>query len=147
MLQTFANRGVCNYTDRYQDACPANGDSNMHEVAIADQLLESAVSSMHENGGNRITRIRVDIGHLSGVVPSALEFAFSCLKENTPAESAVLEINCVSERYVCQQCSKPVERNTPEYVCPFCGSGNLTVSQGYELHLSSLEIETDDEQE
>jgi hydrogenase nickel incorporation protein HypA/HybF len=120
---------------------------NMHEVTIAENLLETALAHMRENGGHSITRIRVDVGHLSGVVPEALEFAFSCLKEQTPAETADLEINALVPEYLCAGCGQTIQPAGQDEMiveCPFCESRHLTVVKGYELNLSEMEIETDE---
>lgn len=119
---------------------------SMHEVTVAETLLETVLENMRENGGRRVIRIRVNIGHLSGVVPDALEFAFSCLKEKTPAETADLEINHLVPAYLCNGCGQtiqPAGQDDMILECPICNSRHLTVIQGYELNLSEMEIETD----
>lgn len=96
---------------------------------------------MNQNGGSRITSLKVQVGHFSGVVPDALEFAFSCLKKDTPAANALLEILYLFPKYVCGHCNQLVEEKEMVIECPFCHSCELSLTQGYELHLASMEIE------
>jgi hydrogenase nickel incorporation protein HypA/HybF len=113
----------------------------MHEATIVQSLLDAAVDCLHDNGGKRITGVRVLVGQLSGVVPEALEFAFSCMRKGTPAEDAALEIRFLKAQYLCGSCNGSIENEDGCVQCPFCLSLDLSVSQGFELHLESVEIE------
>ena len=52
----------------------------MHEVGIMEGALDMARRLMEKRGGNRLRRVYMTIGSLSGVVPEALQSAFLALK-------------------------------------------------------------------
>ena len=115
----------------------------MHELSIARNLLDTVLDNLRKHQATSVVSVKVDVGHLSGVVPSALEFAFSCLKEETPARDARLEINYIMPQYVCRSCNEVTEPDEPICRCPNCSDFKLEVRSGFELNLVSMEVDTD----
>ena len=50
----------------------------MHEVGIMEGALDMARRLMEKRGGNRLRRVHMTIGSLSGVVPEALVCGAGC---------------------------------------------------------------------
>jgi Zn finger protein HypA/HybF involved in hydrogenase expression len=63
----------------------------MHEVAIARELLETAVRSAEAAGLERVTRLQVELGREAGVAPDALSLALQIVGEGTIADCAAVE--------------------------------------------------------
>lgn len=85
-----------------------------------------------------MSRVKVRVGALSGVVPEALAFAFEVMSRGGIAEGAVLEVEEVPSRIRCDDCG--VFEDTPFLVCPRCGKLAELLS-GRELEIVSMEIE------
>ena len=64
----------------------------MHELAIAESIIETALDLLKKRNADRITEIGLRIGRLSDVVPDALEFGFDACKRETPLADAKLSI-------------------------------------------------------
>ncbi|MDH3302927.1 MAG: hydrogenase maturation nickel metallochaperone HypA [Acidimicrobiia bacterium] len=64
----------------------------MHEVSIAQAVLAEVTASAESHGVDRVGRITLRIGRLSGVVESALRFGFELVAENSVAEGAELVV-------------------------------------------------------
>lgn len=62
----------------------------MHEAKLCLSLIDLALERLSE--GERIVRLRVAVGALSGVVPEALSGAFPICADGTPAEGAFLAL-------------------------------------------------------
>jgi hypothetical protein len=60
----------------------------MHEMSIAQSVLDIAFSEMEKRAARRVQKIKIRIGEFSGVVKEALEFAFDVLTPDTPASGA-----------------------------------------------------------
>ncbi len=60
----------------------------MHEVGIMQSALDIAEQQAQAAGATKIHEIRLRIGQMSGVVPEALQHAFTVLKDGTMAEEA-----------------------------------------------------------
>ena len=67
----------------------------MHEMAIAEGILDIALDYAHENKAQRIDRIHLLLGELSGVETEALSLAFSSMQRGTIAENAGQPEECL----------------------------------------------------
>ncbi len=117
----------------------------MHEMGITQGILDASIEAAQNAGGVRITEIRVSVGELTEVVEYALQFAFDALTPDTMAEGAVLTVNMIPARSRCNDCGTEYDHDRFQMVCPQCDSFNITLLQGRELQIDS--IETDDEAE
>jgi hydrogenase nickel incorporation protein HypA/HybF len=61
----------------------------VHELSITRNVV-AIVSERAE--GQRVTRVRLEIGRLSAVVPDSIRFCFDICAQGTPLEGAELEI-------------------------------------------------------
>lgn len=112
----------------------------MHEVSIMQCVFEIALTHLRREKATHICRLQLRVGALSGVVPAALEFAFDALKANTPAAHASLDVEYVPVRFYCSTCSIEFGGEDVAELCPTCGSPDVSVCQGRELDVVSLEV-------
>ena len=114
----------------------------MHELSIAVSLIEAAEERAAAEGAERIARMFLRIGPLSGVVPEALMSAFELAAHATMAEGAVLEIERVPISVFCAECEREVVVGSAySLACPDCGRPTSDVRSGSELEFTSMEIE------
>ena len=113
----------------------------MHEMAIAQSVLDIAFGEMEKRAARRVQKIKITIGEFSGVVKEALEFAFDVLTPDTAASGAEVEIEVVPLTADCAQCG-PVRcrLNDLNLICPTCGS-TLRISGGREMRVEYLDID------
>lgn len=112
----------------------------MHEVSLMEQTLEIALENAHQQGANKINRLKMRIGEMSGVVPEALEFAFDVVTEGTIASGAILEIESVPVICYCGHCQQEFKPADLFYQCPQCEQLSSQVRSGKEIELTSLEL-------
>ena len=112
----------------------------MHEVGIMQSALDIACEWAERHGANRISCLCLRVGALSGVVPEALEFAFEALKQETPAETARLEVEYVPLLLYCPDCRHEFTTDGYEYLCPDCGRLDTEIRQGRELEVARVEL-------
>jgi hydrogenase nickel incorporation protein HypA/HybF len=110
----------------------------MHELALADAIVAIAVEHAR---GRRVAKVEVQVGHLRQVVPSALAFAFELVADGTVVEGAELEIEVVAARVACRRCAAESRATEFPLVCADCGSLDVDVIAGDELHVEALELE------
>ena len=115
----------------------------MHETSIALSLLNSLSELAEKERAKEVTKVRVRIGKLSGIVVDSFVFAFNALKPNYPKLGrAELLVEEVPSRYRCLDCGNEFEVETiyfPE--CTRCRSVNLKLISGEELEVVDVEIE------
>ncbi len=116
----------------------------MHELAVAQSLVEIVEQEARPYGGARVTRIWLRIGRLSAVVPDALRFAFDVITRGGIAEGALLEIEEVPLRIRCHQCREVFVAEDPFMICPRCEGVDVEMVSGRELEIRSMEIDDGD---
>jgi hydrogenase nickel incorporation protein HypA/HybF len=111
----------------------------MHELSITRSVV--AIVS-EQAAGRRVTRIRLEIGRLSAVVPDAIRFCFEICAAGTPAAGAALEIIEIPGLGCCNDCGARVRLNAPAGRCPRCGTASLRLIAGQELNIKEMEVES-----
>ena len=111
----------------------------MHEVGIMEGALDMARRLMEKRGGNRLRRVYMTIGSLSGVVPEALQSAFLALKDSYAAQDADLDVAWVEAVCRCDACRADFSFTEHGYICP--GEPALAILRGQELELTRVEWE------
>jgi hydrogenase nickel incorporation protein HypA/HybF len=117
----------------------------MHELSIAQSIIEIAEVKAREGNSQYIQVIKVRLGEFTTVVREALEFAFEVARRETLAENARLEIEIVPMVARCVACgsvTNPVREVC--LLCPQCGLP-LEVVSGEELQVEYIEIESEAE--
>ena len=114
----------------------------MHELSIADAILDAVRKEAENHPGAHIAKVGVRIGALSGVVPDALSFGFECLVKGTDLEPLALVIEPVPRRQRCPSCESVFEVREDNLACPQCGSRDTLFAGGDEMDLAYLEVES-----
>jgi hydrogenase nickel incorporation protein HypA/HybF len=109
----------------------------MHELSIAASIADIA---LRHAAGRPVSRVEVKVGHLRQVVPSALEFAFELVAQDTPLEGAELALEEVAVTVRCRTCGAESRVDGFPLICP-CGSAGVEIVAGEELTVESLDLE------
>lgn len=113
----------------------------MHEMAIAEGILDICLDTLKENGGSVVRSIQIHIGHMSGVEPEALTFCFDAVSKGTPAEKAQLEIELVPVTGYCLDCQESFRIDNYVFRCPTCEGQQVITEKGKELKVVSIDID------
>lgn len=109
----------------------------MHELSIT----RSVVAIVSERAaGQKVTRVRLEIGRLSAIMPDAIRFCFKVCAENTPLADAALEIDEIPGRGRCSNCGAEVELLALVGRCPNCGTASLRMIAGQEMIIKEMEV-------
>ena len=116
----------------------------MHEISIAQNIIEIAEAKAREENSRCIQVIKIRLGEFTTIVREALEFAFEIARQDTLAQTAKLEIEIVPMSVRCAVCG-PVTDPMREVclLCPRCGLP-LEVVTGEELQVEYIEVESED---
>jgi hydrogenase nickel incorporation protein HypA/HybF len=108
----------------------------MHELGIALELAELV---MQRAAGARVTRVVVEIGVLTAVLPEALDHCFSLACEGTPIEGAALSVVAEPARALCRACGTESRQASVIARCA-CGAWDFEWLSGSELRVRELEV-------
>lgn len=92
--------------------------------------------------GRRVTAVRVRVGALRQVVPDALEFSWTLLRDFEGLGDAELELELVPAQVSCRSC-RAASHITSRFsvACPQCGSADVEIVHGEEFLVTSIEID------
>ena len=108
----------------------------MHELSITKYLV--AVVEEHAQG-QRVKRVTLEIGKLSGVMADAIHFCFEACTENTLLARARLEILEPAGEVTCQRCRLEFSVQRLYEICD-CGSASLAIRSGDQLNIKEMEL-------
>jgi hydrogenase nickel incorporation protein HypA/HybF len=114
----------------------------MHELSIANSVLDAVRAEVQRRPGARLLRVGLRVGELAGVDPEALSFSFQVLVQGTEFEPATLEIESRPRRHRCTECNAEFTIEDYDTACPDCGASRTQCIGGDELELAYLELES-----
>src|SRR4051812_34926434 len=118
----------------------------MHEFSVMTYLLEAVEEQARQSGASKVLSINLTVGERAGIVEDSLSFYFDMLTPGTLVEGARLNITCLPIRFHCERCSSDYAPVGADFCCPRCAVIGQMVSDGSELLIDSIEIETEHQQ-
>jgi len=112
----------------------------VHELGVAGEILEVALSEADRHAAKKVTSIRLRVGVLRSIEPENLSFLFEHLARGTAAEGASLEIVEEPVRIECEACGVS-EARAFKYECPRCHGPIVSVTGGDSLLILSLDVD------
>ena len=117
----------------------------MHEISLVQGLLQQLHDIAAEHKTSKVTKVKMVIGPLSGVVVDSFQFGFDILiKEDDLVKDAELEIIIPEVSYRCSACGA-VEKTVGQRprTCTTCGDSIVIAEAGAgnDLILQQVEME------
>ena len=115
----------------------------MHELAIAQSIVEAIEAKAFECNAARVKAVRLKIGEASGIVTDSLAFCFEMITSLEPTlAGAQLLIDRMPHRAYCRYCA--CEFSIINYIaqCPACKEWSNEIVSGTELQILEMEFET-----
>ncbi len=115
----------------------------MHELSVAEALVQSLDRYQRENGG-KIKKLALSLGRLGGVDPEALQYVWPttlAMGGNPELAGCALEIELLPLSFVCRECGAKTQAEKLTLLCPGCNRESLVRDGGRELIMKHIEIE------
>jgi hydrogenase nickel incorporation protein HypA/HybF len=113
----------------------------MHEMSLAESVLQIAEQAAKTQGFVRVKAIWLELGALAQVEADAMRLCFDAVTRDSIAHGARLEIVSMPGSAWCIACCETVPMQALYDHCPRCGSGQLLVTGGQEMRVRELEVE------
>jgi hydrogenase nickel incorporation protein HypA/HybF len=117
----------------------------MHELSVCQSLLDQVARIAADHGANRVERVLLRIGPLSGIEAPLLRHAYPIAAAGTIAEDAVLDIEPAPVRVHCVTCGAETDATPNRLLCGACGDWHTRLVSGDEMLLASLELSIPEE--
>ena len=112
----------------------------MHELGIAENILEIVRRAVPDERTSAIGNIRLRVGPFAGVVPDSLKFCFAALSSDVGMTNAALRIEQTPLSALCRGCGNKSEVEKFVFRCSACGGVDLEIVSGNELEVVEIEI-------
>lgn len=113
----------------------------MHEVGIAQSILDAGRTEAAQLAGSQLKRIGVRIGVLCGVDLQALEFALMAIQAGTEFEGIQIDLQICLRKNRCSGCGHEFETELYSEPCPKCANPDVQLIGGTELELACIEVD------
>ena len=113
----------------------------MHELAVTESLLNTAVDYAQRNQATKVTDLYMVIGQLSSIVDDSVQFYWDIISKDTICEGATLHFERRPAVIKCLDCNTEYSIEPELTPCPACGSIKAKIISGEEFNLDSIEIE------
>ena len=110
----------------------------MHELGICDALLKMVRNIAAEESLEEITRITVEVGSLSGVVPAYMSDCWEAVTDGTELAEVEFVVEELEGTARCLDCGEEFPADSNRLRCPQCGGEKLTPLTGRDLTLKEI---------
>ena len=108
----------------------------MHELSLAQDILQAALTEAKKAGGRRIKEIHVKVREsIHHTEDYSLETCLEAIAKGTIAEGAEMKIVVVSPTLRCKECDFTFLAQESTLICPHCRSGELEELDAEEIDL------------
>ncbi|MBO4914088.1 MAG: hydrogenase maturation nickel metallochaperone HypA [Oscillospiraceae bacterium] len=111
----------------------------MHELGLIDALLRTVRRVCGEEKLERVDRIVLEVGELSGIEIPYLYDGFNAVAQGTEFEETELAVETVPGILHCNECDIDFPLKDQELICPECFGKNLSIVSGRDMTLKSIE--------
>ena len=119
----------------------------MHELSIAESILDAVRKELLGHPGARPVRVGLRVGVLAAIDVDSLSFCFEAILAGTEWESLTLDAKICPAKRSCLDCSNEFIVIDYNAVCPVCGGESTLAVGGDELDFDYLEIDSDETQD
>ena len=118
-------------------------DFIMHELGIAQNILDIVRQSVPDGRAADVRWIRVRVGQLSGIVPDSLEFCVGAILSGSDMPRAGLKMEIIPTVSRCRECGHRFSVEDFAFACPSCEGSDLEPVSGSELEIVDVELADD----
>lgn len=132
----------------------------MHEWALAEGVISTALEVAEENNAKSITKIKIKLGDLQQIDREIFENALDEISKDSAAEDSEIEIEMEGATLKCRVCGEEWDFDSEDltetesesihfvpdlahtYIrCPSCNSPDFEIKKGRGVWIDSVEIE------
>ena len=110
----------------------------MHELGICDALLKMVRGIAEEEALEEISRITVEVGSLSGVVPAYMADCWEAVTDGTELQGVEFVVEELEGTARCLDCGEEFFADVNRLRCPRCRGEKLTPLTGRDLTLKEI---------
>ena len=112
----------------------------MHELSTIYYVIETVEKLMEENDLTKVGSITLEVGEVSGIIPSYLTEFWQWARAKTDRfQDTELKIEQLKAVTYCQDCKQTYPTMQYGKECPYCHSGSTFLITGNEYNIKEIE--------
>lgn len=113
----------------------------MHELGVTFHIMDSLEKIAAENEVTQITKVTLELGEVSAVIPSYLTKCWKWAAAKRPLfEEAELVIETLPAVTFCRSCERRYPTVAYGKKCPYCESEDTFLIEGNECNIKEIEV-------
>lgn len=108
---------------------------------MTEGILKICLREGKKNNIQKIKKINIVVGELTGLIPSCISYYFNIVAKGTLAENAEIKVITQNIEVKCNECNYKGQVEKHQYVCPKCFSDDIKIIKGKELFVDTIEVE------
>ncbi len=113
----------------------------MHELGICDAILKTVDGIAKKEELTVVSKVTLEVGMLSGVIPRFLTDCWQAVIDGTPYENTELGLEIINGIARCEDCGAEFSADLEKLYCPKCCGQRLTPLTGTDLTIKEIEAE------
>lgn len=115
----------------------------MHELGIVFHIIKEVDKIAEEHQVGKVTKVTLEIGEVSGIVPSYRKDCWSWAVDNRSKhrKGCSLDLEIVKAISYCNSCKKTYPTTLTGRKCPNCGSQDTYLVSGNGASIKNIEVE------
>ncbi|MEG2659725.1 MAG: hydrogenase maturation nickel metallochaperone HypA [Oscillospiraceae bacterium] len=110
----------------------------MHELGVLSAMVKTVEGIAKEEKLTHIEKIVLQVGELSGMVPSYLQASYPAAVYKTSLADTKLELEIIPGIVRCNECKEKFNAVECDLVCPHCNSHDLMPLSGREFIIKEI---------
>lgn len=119
----------------------SGGIIKVHERSLVKTLIEQILEELRIRGLGRLHEVHLQIGEFSGVESTLVASAFAEMSPEYWDREVQIQIDVVPLTAACRNCGSGFHVQSFRFVCPQCGCGDVQVTAGEGMQLTSIRAE------
>lgn len=115
----------------------------MHELGIVFHIIKEVDKIAEDNHVDKVTKVTLEIGEVSGIVPSYRKDCWNWAVENRSKhrKGCKLDLEVIKAISYCNTCKKTYPTTETGKKCPYCKGDDTYLVSGNEASIKNIEVE------
>ncbi len=116
----------------------------MHELGVLSAVVKTVEDIAKKENIQTITKLVLEVGELSGMVPRYIENCYPAAVYKTFLENTELDMNVVEGIVKCKRCGEEFSAYKNDFVCPICKGKDLDIISGKDFIIKEIIVPEDE---
>ena len=110
----------------------------MHELGVLNSMVHTIERIVKEQNVTEVSKLVIEVGELSGIVPRYLEQSWPAASYKTFMENTELELIVIPGIVKCKGCGRVFNAVYSDLCCPECGGSDMEILEGDDMIIKEI---------